>query len=1032
MKKPSGNDSIHNPLTDNLNDKLGPQYIQPRSRYTNQVPSLVIEPKKPENEVSGLSGLRINRSSSNLPTLNNSSSNSHTNLHGLNNAALTSSVGSGAAKARSALSRNFASFTVHGNNSNSSVTIAEEEQDDDSNEKKKEVKHTKEDTQAEAESYNEKLDDWEHNFNDMIHGRGETKLAPFGGFSRPNLECGGLFNQENIFEKAPWKVVLTDKGNGSLTKAVKLSVEAGTIHKRKWVGTLSMPSDVVPEHIIKDIAKTLNEEYHSNVVFPNDLTFQGHYKSFCKQILWPTLHYQIPDDPKSKAFEDHSWGHYKLLNQLVADKVVEAYKQEQKDLKPDDPENIIWVHDYHLFLVPKMIREKLPNAKIGFFLHVSFPSSEVFRCFAQRKALLRGMLGANSIAFQTEEYGRHFLQTCNRLLLADTNEFGVTYDGNFTSVTTTPVGIDANSLSDLLVSEEVQEWRKLIRERWGNQHLIVNRDKLDKLRGIKQKLLAYERFLRKYPKYVDSTVLIQICIGSSHDPDYDNEVMAIVGRINSLPENISVSQPVVLLQKDIEFEQYLALQCEADVFVVSSMREGMNLTCHEFIIATTEKKSPLMLSEFTGSSPLLYNNGNGALLLNPWDIKEFSELFYKALTMEPNEKLERWRNCLDTVVTHDSKHWVTTCLNHIAEAWELNQRRNSSTLVPLTRQIFEEYYSSTKANGKRLFFLNLETPSAISTNSKSDLSKAAVGVSDPSKNVFSEPIKISRLLSDLLADNNNQLYIMSYMRRRDLDALFRTIPNVGLIAENGGYIKLVGSQNWLSIVDEADIQNWLPQVTQLFESKVERLPGSHCEVEDCTVRFHPGHSIKDDRERSLDVMGDTIQYVNDVFEEKDGVHATLIKNVVVVQQNQLALKALKFIVSYYLQSKEVLQSDSLIEEYQVKPIPGSVPSTPVAEHHDDGAILTPATPYTSPVPISDASKSPPSSRALISSVFSSGGSTAIDEQGFDFVNDLKKSGKIPNALTVTVLGTDIDVRTSAHYSVAGKNELLSVLSNTET
>ena len=137
----------------------------------------------------------------------------------------------------------------------------------------------------------------------------------------------------------------------------------------------------------------------------------------------------------------------------------------------------------------------------------------------------------------------------------------------------------------------------MIRERWSNKKLIVSRDKLEKLRGIKQKLLAYEKFLHSNPEYVDTTVLIQICPGTTQDSSYESEIMSIVGRINALTGDISFSQPVVLLQQDIGFEQYVALQCEAEVFVVASMREGLNLTCHEYIIATTEKKSPLMLSE---------------------------------------------------------------------------------------------------------------------------------------------------------------------------------------------------------------------------------------------------------------------------------------------------------------------------------------------------------------------------------------------------------------------------------------------------
>lgn len=993
-------DSLRSMLTDNLNEKLGPQFIQPRSRYNNTLfQSLVVDPKK-ENEDVGLPSMKINRSSNNLSALNNSSFSSYTNLLGLNSAHNSSTASiPGSSRQRQPVSKT--GFTLNANSSATSIPQAINE---------------------EQEGVDDKSDDedFSENFNDMICGRSETKLAPFGGFSKPDLE-DGIWNQDNIFEDAPWKVVFAGKGNVSLTKAIKIAADAGVIKNRKWVGTIAMPSDAVPDSVIHKISETLSEDYNSEAVFPNDMTFQGHYKSFCKQILWPTLHYQIPDDPKSKAFEDHSWGHYQLLNQLVADKLVEVYKKENGTRDPNDPENMIWIHDYHLLLVPRMVREKLPEVKIGLFLHVSFPSSEVFRCFAQRKALLRGMLGANCITFQTDEYVRHFWQTCNRLLLADANEFGITYEGKFTMINTIPVGVDAKSLQNMLSSTEVDSWRQMIRERWGDQHLIVSRDKLDKLRGIKQKLLAYEKFLLGNPDYIDTTVLIQICPGSTQDSSYESEIMAIVARINSLTSDISFAQPVVLLQQDIGFDQYLALQCEADVFVVSSMREGLNLTCHEYIIATTEKKSPLMLSEFTGSSPLLNCNGEGAILINPWDLKKFAELFKALLNMSKEEKLKRWTNCYETIFNHDSRHWVVSCLSGINESWEYDQRRSLNNLIPFTRHIFDHFYNLNDG-GKRLFFLNLETPSAISAindpNSKlPKLSSTSAVASVGKSSAISEPSRFASLLNELLADPLNHVYLTSYMKRSDLDTLYRRSPNLGLIAENGGYIKLTQSSKWISIVDELELKSWMPQVSQLIESKVERLPGSYIEVEDCTIRFHPGNSFEDDHERSLDVMGDCIQHINELFEEKDGLHATLIRNVVVVQQNQLSLKALKFIISYYNQKKQGIKSESLIEEYQVKQVPGSTPSTP----------STPISETASLPPI--ASPGSKVHKNIVSALFLSGGSTPIDEPSFEYADSLKQDGEMPEVLTVAVLG--IDSRTSATYSVAGKNELLGILSNPE-
>lgn len=915
------------------------QFIQPISKIS-KMESSVVDSKKP-NEGMGLPG--FSRSQVNL-------ANSTPNLARVAKPLAPPPLNRG----RSSFSK--ALFTFHGNSSATSLLS--------------------EDGTADSSPVilpSSLEDDFDQNFHDMVHGK--SRLAPFGGFSRPGVESQFL-SEKNIFDVAPWTIVPPDNGNGSLTKAVNVSIDSGIMDKAKWVGIVAMPSDDVSLRVKSEISQKLSADYDCEAVFPDDVTFEGHYKSFCKQILWPTLHYQIPDDPKSKAFEDHSWGHYVLMNQLIADKIVETYND------VNDEETTVWIHDYHLLLVPKMVRDKLPNAKIGFFLHVSFPSSEVFRCFAQRNQLLEGMLGANSIGFQTNEYVRHFLQTCNRLLLADTSELGVNYQGNFTVTSTIPVGIDAYSVRENVHTEQVTEWRSLIKERWKDQHLIVSRDKLDKLRGIKQKLLAYEMFLTDNPEYIESTVLIQICIGSAQDPDYELEIMKIVSRINSMPENISVTQPVVLLQRDIGFDQYLALLCEADVFVVSSMREGLNLTCHEFITATEDKKSPLMLSEFTGSSNLLLCKGEGAILINPWDIKKFSETIKTLLTMPTSEKELRWHNCNQIVLTHDSKHWVTSCLNSIVNSWKIDHKK-SGNLVPFTKNAFKDWCS---VNGKRLIILALEISSAVS-NSRGN----SAGSTSGKVNVI-DPSGLVRLLSDLVESQDTFVYLLSYLQRSDLDIMFKRYPQIGLIAENGNFVKLIGAKNWISLADKDELNSWMPEIVKLVESKVERLPGSFCEALDATVRFHAGKSFSEDRERSLDTMGETIQHINTLFEH-NGVHATLVRNLVIVQKDQISLKAIRLVLSCHNSNLDQKYVVTHINEFQ-QPMKDDIPSN----DHEVAAVLY------------------------------SGGLTSIDEANYEYVNSLKKD--TGNTLTVTLISSsNEETKTAATYGVRGINELLCILNS---
>lgn len=994
---------------ESASDKLASQHlIKPRSKYSGLgIPASVVEPRR-NSDTFALPSVRISRSlslshnssaSPNIsrptPQRNASPSVIQGILQNKERNESTDSLSPPSLLPKPSFLKSVFGLHDTPNDSTHSLAIAEESAEED------------EPAGSDFPSHN--------SFNEMLNPRAmpATKMTPYGGFSRPAIST--MLSLQNVFKQAQWHVQPSKRANATLTKAVRIAEDCGAVKEPRWVGTAAIPRDNLPQSVVDEIADHLEDEYMCDAVFPDDLTFQGHYTSFCKQVLWPTLHYQIPDNAKSKAFEDHSWGHYKALNQLIADKVVETWRRVNDGQDPNNPGNMVWVQDYHLLLVPLMVRQQIPEAKIGLFLHVSFPSSEVFRCFAQRQEILKGMLGANCITFQSDEYVRHFLQTTNRLLLADTTEYGVNYKGNKIMLNTIPAGIDAKVLQQQVGSDGVAEWRKLIHERYRGFHIILSRDPIGKLRGIKPKLLAYEKFLHRNPEYINKTVLIQICMGSASDSDYEDEVMRVVTRINGLAANIAV-QPVIMLRREIEFDQYIALESEASVFVASSMREGLNLTCHEFIISTGKNHSPLILSEFTGSASLLDFDGNGAYLVNPWDVKSFADAIKTLLTMLPSEKQLRWQNCYDKVVKNDAKHWVLSCFSSISKAWESNKRHVSHNLIQLDPAGFASFYSQLNSKGTRLFVFNFETSLAAvaQTDNASHLAE--------NKDATTEPARLAALLSALVDDPNNQVYLASFQKRSELDRRYLRFPRFGLIAENGGYIKLVGSKTWISLVNDSLGKLWIPQVAHLIESKVERLPGSFCEVEDISVRFHAGSSFTEDPERSLLAMGDCMQHINELFHRRDGVHATLIANMVVVQQNLLAIKAMRFLVDYYNQQKEHIAAETLVNQYQVEAIPDSSNPTPV----------------TTP---SSSSKNVPTLRSLarkgnkqvlplgLCGLFMIGGMSPMDEPCYELAESMKQLGACEHVLTVAIRGIEPRLRTNASHVVDGKNQILAIISN---
>jgi trehalose-6-phosphate synthase len=504
-------------------------------------------------------------------------------------------------------------------------------------------------------------------------------------------------SHDRVFANANWRIVNSDQGNGGLRNAAEAAARDGYDAEYTWVGTLGMPTDALEGTQQKeDIHDRLSTEYNMLTVFCSDKDFDGHYSHFCKQILWPVFHYQIPDNPKSKAYEDHSWQFYVNLNQAFADKIIKNWKRG----------DTVWVHDYHLLLLPAMIRAKLPDAKIGLFLHVAFPSSEVFRCLAVRKELLEGMLGANLVGFQIPEYTRHFLQTCSRLLNVEATPQGIQLDDRFVNVMDHAIGIDPVSLNLHRQDDEVRRWIGIMKEIYKDKKLIVARDKLDHVRGVRQKLLSYELFLNKNPAWRDKVVLIQVALSTSEKSDLDAAVGDIVTRVNSSWASLAY-QPVVYLKQDIPYSQYLALLTIADALMITSQREGMNLTSHEFLVCQDgqfdeKKHGSLILSEFTGTSSLF---GGNELSVNPWSYRQCSEAIEKALVMPDEEKASRWGKLHDAVQNHTGSHWFTEYLSQLDKFYD-EQHNHAQTSVPrLNLQKLDALYGQSQ---RRLFFLDLE------------------------------------------------------------------------------------------------------------------------------------------------------------------------------------------------------------------------------------------------------------------------------------------------------------------------------------
>ncbi|KAI6374034.1 hypothetical protein MCOR25_003268 [Pyricularia grisea] len=664
-------------------------------------------------------------------------------------------------------------------------------------------------------------------------------------------------SHDRVFAQADYTIVNADQGNGGLRNAAEAAAREGKLGDHTYVGTLGMPTDALDGTQQKqDIEDKLATEHDCLAVWCSDKDFDGHYSHFCKQILWPVFHYQIPDNPKSKAYEDHSWKYYVNVNQAVADKIVKNWKRG----------DVIWVHDYHLLLVPGMIRKKLPDAKIGFFLHVAFPSSEVFRCLAVRRELLEGMLGANLVGFQIHEYTRHFLQTCSRILSAEATPDGLQLEDRFVDVINMPIGIDPVALSEHRKEPQVLDWVNKLRKQYEGKHLIVARDKLDHVRGVRQKLLSYELFLNQNPEWRGKTMLIQVALSTSEKSELDATVSDIVTRVNSSWASLTY-QPVTYLKQDIGYAQYLALLTIADALMITSQREGMNLTSHEFLACQDGKNSndkkhgSLILSEFTGTSSLF---GGNELSVNPWDYRACADAIKKALEMSAEEKERRWTKLYQAVSHHTGAHWFTEFMLRLDRVHEEQHRRDQTSVPRLSVASLSAQY---KRSSKRLFILDYEG--------------TLVSWGPVNQIIPVSPQRTLDVLSDLLLDEQNTIYVMSGRRPEELDRLFRArIPNLGLIAENGCLLRKCGADSWTEMADAGHIKNWKESVRGIMTYFLERTPGAEVEERRCSLVFH--YKSAEDYEAAARQASDCASHINDACEAQR-VHAVALDGCVVVE-----------------------------------------------------------------------------------------------------------------------------------------------------
>jgi trehalose 6-phosphate synthase/phosphatase len=568
-----------------------------------------------------------------------------------------------------------------------------------------------------------------------------------------------------------------------------------------WVGWPGETWRLTP-----DQCDTLRHRLRALRAVPVELSaaeVQSYYDGFSNGVLWPLLHYQLDRLPLTTE----GWETYVRVNRRFADAIVAEYH----------PGDLIWVHDYQLALVPAMVRERLPDAAIGFFLHVPFPSAEVFRVLPWRRELLEGMLGSTLIGFHTVSYVLHFLTSAANVLGCETRQGRVGFAGRSIRVGTFPMGIDTAAYEAIGSSPVVVAEAERLRQAAGPAALIVSVDRLDYTKGIPRRLLAFERLLERYPRLRGRVRLVQVAAPSrgavSQYREFRRTVNEMVGRINGRFASPGYD-PIHYISQNLSRERLAAFFRASAIALVTPLRDGMNLVSKEFVATRTDGDGVLILSEFAGAAAELPD----ALLVNPYDLESVATAMHEALAMSEEERRARMAGLRDRVRSHDVHRWAREFEAALRiEARRAARRRDVLETVNSPTEIAE----AVLAEAGRPVTLLLDYDGTL------------VGLR-PSPAEASPDSEILRILAALALLPGVELHVISGRRRDDIDLWLGSLP-IGLHAEHGLWSRGPRHARWV----RRDVHPaWLDAARAAITRRATEVADSFVEEKDASIAWH--------------------------------------------------------------------------------------------------------------------------------------------------------------------------------------------------
>lgn len=604
-----------------------------------------------------------------------------------------------------------------------------------------------------------------------------------------------------VSNRLPVKIIKEDGDLYFRPSEGGLATGLGSIYKQGqnlWVGWPGLP--VANKEEKKRVHEALSEE-NMVPVFLSKKMIVDFYEGVCNASIWPLFHYFLQ---------------YAEYDQKLFHAYVEANRKYlQVVLQVAEPTDTIWVHDYHLMLLPQMIREHLPKASIGFFLHIPFPSYEVFRIMPWRRDILRGILGADLVGFHTYDDTRHFLSSVNRLVGLPNTRGTIDNGSRIIEVDSFPMGIDYQKYALSAAAPKTLDQEIKYSAFLGDQKLILSIDRLDYSKGIPQRLLAFENFLEKYHEYEEKVSLIMIVVPSRDTVgryrQLKEEVDLLVGKINGKHGRINWT-PVHYFYRSFPLETLSALYRMSHVALVTPLRDGMNLVSKEFIASKLDKTGVLILSEMAGASKEL----SDAILINPNDTNRMVESIRQALVMPEEEQIMHISVMQETLKRYNIHHWVKMFTQRLHFIKDIQNSMGTKNLDSDVLKSIKKHYEQAQ---RRLLFLDYD---GTLTGFQPE-----PGLAKPDRNLLN-------LLRKLAHDPKNRIIIISGRDKSTLNKWLAPLP-IDVISEHGVWLKEKDA-GWEMI---SNLENeWKEDIRPIMDLYVNRTPGSFIEEKDYSLVWH--------------------------------------------------------------------------------------------------------------------------------------------------------------------------------------------------